>query len=224
VTLLTRMALNPARRGTRSMLASPQAMHAAVLAAFPPGLTIVGNQDNRLLWRVDRDSPHRVLLYLCSAASPDLTHLLEQVGWPTTSRWESRDYGPLLERLAVGQRWAFRLTANPVRRVRDDKHPSRGAPRGHVTAAQQTSWLTDRASAAGFSVPLTPTGDPAVVVRERRVLTFPRQTGIVTLATATFDGVLEVTDPNLLRTTLTNGLGRAKSYGCGLFTLARAPS
>lgn len=40
--------------------------------------------------------------------------------------------------------------------------------------------------------------------------------------TVTFDGRLEVTDPAALRRTLTLGLGKAKAYGCGLMTLAKA--
>jgi CRISPR system Cascade subunit CasE len=39
------------------------------------------------------------------------------------------------------------------------------------------------------------------------------------VVTVTFDGRLEVTDPDALRRTLTQGI-RAKAYGCGLITLA----
>jgi CRISPR system Cascade subunit CasE len=42
----------------------------------------------------------------------------------------------------------------------------------------------------------------------------------VTLVTVTFDGRLEITDPEALRRTLTQGIGRARAYGCGLLTLA----
>jgi CRISPR system Cascade subunit CasE len=216
------MPINPARRGTRTLLASPQSMHAAVLAAFPPQPEPVGDAA-RVLWRVDRDAEHDVILYLCSPERPDLTHLVEQAGWPTTSSWQTRDYTPLLERLAAGQPWAFRLTANPVRRVRDAKHPDRGAVRGHVTAAQQVEWLLTKAAGAGFTVATASDGEPAVTVAERVVKNFARQGATVTLATARFDGVLHVSDEQLLRHTLVAGLGRAKSYGCGLLTLASAP-
>ena len=42
----------------------------------------------------------------------------------------------------------------------------------------------------------------------------------VTFRQATFDGVLRVDDPTLLRDSLVSGIGRAKGYGCGLLTLA----
>jgi CRISPR system Cascade subunit CasE len=37
---------------------------------------------------------------------------------------------------------------------------------------------------------------------------------------ATFDGRLRITDLDAFRRTLTQGLGKAKAYGCGLMTLA----
>ena len=43
----------------------------------------------------------------------------------------------------------------------------------------------------------------------------------MTLVLATFEGVLEVTEPEALRRVLTHGIGRGKAYGCGLMTLAR---
>lgn len=218
---LTRMHLNPARRAARALLGSPQALHAAVLASFPPD-ELTEDGSSRVLWRIDRDARHATCLYMCSAAKPDLTHLVEQAGWPTTTAWETRDYTHLLDRLAPGQRWAFRLTANPVRRVRDKDHPRRGAPRGHVTATQQAAWLIERGDRSGFAVASGQDGQPCVLVRDRKVVSFPRQGSTVTIATATFDGVLTVTDRDQLQRTLTSGLGRAKSYGCGLMTLAPA--
>ena len=43
----------------------------------------------------------------------------------------------------------------------------------------------------------------------------------VHIATARYRGTLEVTDPDKLRATLVDGIGRARGYGCGLLTLAR---
>lgn len=219
MTVLTRMHLNPARRGARALLGSPQAMHAALMAAFPPGERDSDAQ-GRILWRVDCHAEHPALLYLLSPVKPDLTHVVEQAGWPTTATWESRDYSPLLERLADGQEWAFRLTANPVRRIRQEG-ASRSEVKAHVTADQQATWLLTRTGPWGFMIPPTATdGQPALLVRDRRSWAFPRKGATVSLATATFDGILRVTDRQALRQALTGGLGRAKAYGCGLLTLA----
>lgn len=37
----------------------------------------------------------------------------------------------------------------------------------------------------------------------------------------TFEGVLTITEAELFRKALIDGIGRAKAYGCGLMTLAR---
>lgn len=227
---LTRMAINARRRGAQKLLASPQAMHAAVMAGFADQSAVVGEQ--RVLWRVDAYSPQRVLLYTLSPVRPDFTHLVEQAGWRGKS-WETRCYQPLLDRLAEGQRWHFRLTANPVRSGRRDGW-SDTKPLGHVTVVQQQLWLLNRAEKAGFRIVGSPAGNgPADVVTtdsdavdlavvDRGVRRFRRQNQQVTLSVATFEGSLEITDVNAMRSTLTQGLGRAKAYGCGLLTLAPA--
>jgi CRISPR system Cascade subunit CasE len=42
----------------------------------------------------------------------------------------------------------------------------------------------------------------------------------VTIAKATFDGKMVVTDPKALKSAMTMGIGPGKAYGCGLLTLA----
>jgi CRISPR system Cascade subunit CasE len=216
---LTRMQLNPARRDVRKLLGSPQAMHAAVLGGFPDASRTV---DGRILWRLDTYQNHKILLYVASPEKPDFTHLVEQAGWPTTSVWDTRSYDTLLESLRPGQRWQFRLTANPVRSVRlrdwvDTK------PVGHVTVKQQEQWLLDRAERLGFRIPdwASREGESSFAVISRDLRRFKRDGSTVTVSTATYEGHLEVTDPAALRQALTHGIGRAKAYGCGLLTLAR---
>lgn len=219
---LTRFAVNPARRGSRKLLASPHAMHAAILSAFPPGTRPSGHQDaGRVLWRVDRGQDRSTQLFISSPSPPDLTHLVEQAGWPTTHTWDTRDYTTLLDRLAAGQRWAFRLTANPVRHVRIEDSDTQTKPHGHVTADQQLGWLLSRTEALGIDVS-SKNGAPTVLVRDRRTIRFGRSGSTVTLVTATYDGVAHITDAERLRRALKNGIGRAKGYGCGMLTLAPA--
>lgn len=212
---LTRFQFNPRRRGAQKLISSPHALHAAVQSGFPdPQPTEAG----RVLWRLDIDDP-QALLYVASPQQPDFTHLAEQAGWPSLVTWESRSYSPLLERLTAGQRWRFRLTANPVHGVRAEGQRGRGKPVGHVTVAQQEKWLRDRQQAAGFEI----VGDDrasTLNVVGRRMLRFQRKGVDVTLSLATYEGVLVVGDQDRFRHTLTHGLGRAKGYGCGLLTLA----
>jgi CRISPR system Cascade subunit CasE len=217
---LSRFEFNTARRAARDLLSSPQRLHAAVLAAFPAGQND-GSDDGRVLWRLDQNR-HGTLLYLVSPHRPDLTHLVESSGWPTTQGWDTRDYTPLLDRLTTGDRWAFRLAANPVITRRKDDTATRSQRFGHVTVAQQTAWLLNRVDKHGFTVVEGERKEPDVAVRGRRTLQFTRQHRTVTIATAVFEGTLEITDPAALRRALTHGIGPAKGYGCGLLTLARA--
>lgn len=208
---LTRCQINPASRGGRKLLGSPQAMHAAALSGFhseqAPG---------RVLWRVD-EQVNNVWLYLASAERPDLTHLIDQAGWPTTQAWETREYAPLLDSLEAGQRWQFRLRANPTKSIRSP-HGARGKRVPHVTSEQQLSWLLGRAE--GLGITLGATDEPSVAVTARGDQVFRRQGKDVTIRWATFEGALVVTDPALLRAALVQGVGPAKAYGCGMITLA----
>jgi CRISPR system Cascade subunit CasE len=169
-----------------------------------------------------------------SPSQPDLTHLVEQAGWPAaaasgTPGWQTYSYDPFLSRLGAGDTWDFRITANPVHSVRNvDGAPTKRT--AHLNPRHQVEWLLERQERSGFRVlakakdkQLTESGDEhQVVVRDQRGMDFGKQgaKGRVTLKAVTYDGRLEVTDPDALRRVLTGGLGKAKAYGCGLMTLA----
>jgi CRISPR system Cascade subunit CasE len=227
---LTRFRINTARREGRELLGSPHRMHAAVNMSFPDLLSRDGSGP-RVLWRVDQNSAAEVLLFVVSPGQPDLTHLVEQAGWPAadTPGWQTYDYGSFLGGLTKGSRWSFRLTANPVHSIRrKEGEPTKRT--AHITSRHQTAWLLSKQRGAGFAVVekqpearLLEHGDELqLTVRERRDLRFAKasERRTVSLATVTYDGRLTVTDPDVLRRTLTQGLGKAKAYGCGLMTLA----
>lgn len=217
---LTKMPINPRRRGARSLMASPQAMHAAVMAGFADARPTA---EGRVLWRLDSYGSHRVVLFTASPDRPDFTHLVEQAGWPTTETWTTRPYDPMLESLRAGQHWQFRLTANPAYSGRREGWTDT-KPVGHITVKQQERWLLDRAANAGFRlVARDVDAEPDFAIIDRSVRRFRRNNTHVTIATATFQGHLEINDADALRRVLTHGIGRAKSYGCGLLTLARPP-
>lgn len=244
---LTRFRFNTHRSGARKLLSSPQVMHAAVMGSFPGllpnapggGANSGGSQEPRVLWRVDRNARAEVFLYVVSPARPELTHLVEQAGWPRAEEgpgWQTHDYGGFLDRLEAGQTWAFRLTANPVHSIRR-KDGEDTKLTAHVTPRHQVGWLLKRQERCGFEVVRAEDPNPALpevdgyelVVHDRDGSGFdkpdprPGREGKrmrVPVVTATFDGRLTVTDPEALRRALSTGIGRAKAYGCGLMTLA----
>lgn len=213
---VTQFEINGARRDSRKLLSSPQSMHASVQQAFP-SQDPARSGKGRVLWRLDPSGP-RWLLYIVSPTEPDLTHLVEQAGWPERGHgWVTRAYDPFLRTLRVGQHWAFRLAANPTRSGR--KNPTSPTQRfGQVTSEQQQEWLLKRATGAGFTFP--DSQDPPVIVHNRSVKRFRRGSQQVTLTTAVYDGILRIVDVDEMRTTMIAGLGPAKAYGCGLLTLA----
>ncbi|MFF8279947.1 type I-E CRISPR-associated protein Cas6/Cse3/CasE [Streptomyces lateritius] len=253
---LTRFRMNTARPGARLLLSSPQVLHAAVMSSFPNLLpTDAPDPDSpRVLWRLDHHARAEVMLFLVSPDQPDLTHLVEQAGWPAAATpdnpgWQTRPYTPLLDRLAKGDQWGFRLTANPVHHIRRTADEPRKRT-AHLTPIHQMGWLLDpnRQERAGFRIlekpdskRLLPAGTThhkhehhgdryELTVRDHRSLGFHKSHAgaqprgkPVSLVTVTFDGRLEVTDPERIRRTLTSGLGKAKAYGCGLMTLAPLP-
>lgn len=215
MTTLTRIYLNPAKRGGRKLLTNPQAMHAAVRGAFPPD---IDTENSRVLWRVD-NRQHEHILYILGPERPDAHHIVEQAGWETRPA-ETADYAGLLNRITEGQKWRFELAANPVS-SKSRGEGKRGRIVAHVTADQQMQWLLERSERDGFVVVRDEGENLQARVTKRDVLRFRRtEKRPVTLHTARFTGVLEVKDPERFRQTLTHGLGRAKAYGCGLMTLA----
>jgi CRISPR system Cascade subunit CasE len=217
---LSRILINPRRGHAQRYLRDPGVVHAAVLAASPTQ-PIPSSPEGRVLWRIDRDNPYQPLLYALTPEQFDFSHIAEEAGYPAVERpFESLPYDRLVDRVTAGAEYAFRLTANPTHQGRraQDQATQRF---GHVTAAQQLHWLTTRSTAYGFTIPVNSVGTPDVVLCDRRQVHFRRNgSRPVTLATATYEGRLHVTDTAVFRKALTQGIGHGKAYGCGLLTLA----
>ena len=237
---LSRIWLNPLRRQGRRLLGDPQAMHAAVLGGLPEQPV-----SERVLWRLDADEPRRPGLVVLTRSRPCWRHLVEQAGWPSADGPETpqaltRPYAPLLDGLAEGQHFTFRLTANPVQTRRrgqevgasqvdrDENGARRSARLGHRTVEHQLRWLLERTDRWGFAVPLAtssaavgePVHDARIAARVRRSFGRAKGTPPVTLQVVTYEGRLVVADAVALRQAMLDGLGPAKAYGCGLLTLA----
>lgn len=208
---LSRVELNEYRRDTMRAMASPQVMHAAVMASFP---AFDVNAGKRILWRTDRVGKALYLL-VQSEQKPDFTHIVEQFGRPTSGQtWDTADYDSHLGRMVDGSVYRFRLRANPTYSVMEGG--KRGKVCHHVTAEQQLNWLLERSEKCGFS--LGPEDGLGAEIVQREIKRFPRNGRTVTLSVVTFEGILKVTDSELFKQAMVSGVGRAKAYGCGLLT------
>lgn len=201
-------------------LASPQVIHGAVESCFNPHIAEPDVSRERLLWRVDYVADKCYLLLL-SEEKPNLAVLVHQFGHSDVqSSGETKEYLPFLEKLQNGQRWQFRLRANPVRNsAKETDKSGRGKVFAHVTAEQQIQWLMARAEACGIA--LKQEEFTIVHTDWKRFYKGSRGQHQIVLRTATFEGILSITDVERFRLSLTRGIGKAKAYGCGLMTIMR---
>lgn len=222
VLFISKIDLDPNRAAYLKRLSSPYRLHAAIEASLPAAERHETDQ-GRVLWRLDGLPGGRgVRLYIVSPDEPDLTSIARQAG-DEVSSGETKSYDRFLKRIAEGQRYRFRLKANPVRKVFKDQGRvpnSRvvGTLQGHITEEHRLRWLLDRTEKHGFRLLEGDFGPEVRIAGSSREI-FMRGNARVTLATALYEGVLEVTDGKAFRHALTFGIGRAKGFGCGLMTV-----
>ena len=209
MTYMSRVKLDTALRETRSALASPQRMHAIVASCFDGVM-----ERQRPLWRIDtlNDS---IYLMIVSSVHPDFTNIASQITSQVDAEMLTKDYDRFLASISEGDNLRFRLTANPVHSVTSESSGStRSKVYGHVTVEHQKEWLKQRSEKNGFTL-------LSFDVVSRGERNFKRQQATITLTIATYEGLIRISDADMLRRTLIYGIGRAKAYGCGLMTVAR---
>lgn len=124
----------------------------------------------------------------------------------------------------VGQRLAFILTANPIKTIVDaeatakpNKRPNqRGQHKCRVPLVDeqhQQAWLMRHLAVAAIVETLT--------VLPHAPLYFRKGSQGGKLMMATFEGVMEVSEPAELVRLLESGVGPAKAFGCGLLLVRR---
>jgi CRISPR system Cascade subunit CasE len=202
---LSRFELNRRLKKARSFMSNPQVAHAALKSCFPA-------DEQKLLWRIDRLG-HSVYVLVVSEAKPDFTHMSEQFGW-LNNKGETIEYDTLFARLKHGDRYKFKLRGNPVARTD-------GKARALIEDDECRGWLLRQAATHGFSL-----SDPDFFIAGREVMEF-KKTDLndkpynVTINAVTFEGVLTITDVEKFVDALKSGVGRAKTYGCGMLTIVK---
>ncbi|MBU5434217.1 type I-E CRISPR-associated protein Cas6/Cse3/CasE [Pseudoflavonifractor sp. MSJ-37] len=203
---LTQLHLDGGSRRTLTALSSPNKFHGAVENAFQ-------GPRKRNLWRIDHRNGQDYLLLL-SEEVPDLTEAADQFA-PPGETWQTREYGPLLDRVRAGSRWQFRLCASPTYSVPAGPG-KRGRVCAHSTTEHQIQWLLEQSEKHGFSLER----DDFTVTKVKWYRFRKGTTGHqVTFLAVTYDGTLEVRDPDRFREMLCGGIGRGKAYGAGLMTI-----
>jgi CRISPR system Cascade subunit CasE len=214
---LTKLTLDPTAYRPQRLLRDTQQLHAAISASFP------GGESGRVLWRAEQPRGGDVVILVASPRGPNDAELSERI--TTADRAATRPYQGLLDRIEKGDYYRFRATLNPVRRRHHTRHGLHG-DHPILDRQAQTSWVAQKLASNGATV-LAHSADldndePDVQITSTVHDKFPHRssTGHIELLKVTFEGSLQVSNPDALRHILCNGVGHGKAYGCGLITLA----
>ena len=156
---LSCLELDQGSESTYRHVVSPYRIHALVEAACS------GNEDSssgestegRILWRLDiSDFSNVARLFIVSPSAPDSDLLCRRLSLECAAV-RTKEYDERLDGLQAGQLWAFRLKANPVRKVLVDKGLVKregvvGTLQAEVTSKQQIDWLLMRCEGYGLSL------------------------------------------------------------------------
>jgi len=124
--------------------------------------------------------------------------------------------------LQVGQRFRFRLRANPCV-TRNHKRL------GLFQLVDQEAWLARKGERHGFNIPRFPTSDLVrsgvvrfdVRVSPGQMLRGNQHSGNgIRIYSVLYDGILTVADPERFRLVLETGIGHGKALGLGLLSVA----
>jgi CRISPR system Cascade subunit CasE len=177
-------------------------VHKLVMSLMPDGLGEEPRRQAGVLYRIE-DARNGARVLVQTAIEPDLTKL------PAEYRQaQVRDLGPLLRWLHEGAVIRYRLSANTcLRRAHSKKVvPLRGA--------DADTWWVNHAPGCGLALESVTSRSPGDVVGGDNSETAIRHT------VTQFDGVAVVTDVAALSGAIITGIGRGKSHGCGLLSIA----
>lgn len=204
---LSRLQLDLVSAAARRDLADPYQMHRSLSRVFAP------DEDTpppRFLWRLERsESAGECNVLLVQAAQPGRWDVLAaQPGYFLSLQ---ADKVVDTERLVqTGQRYRFRLLANPV-------VTRQGRRWGLRHEHEQLDWLMRQGRRLGFDV------EGADVSGRQRLVMWKPGAGQPNVKDAVrFDGLLMARDAAALRAALVDGVGHGKAFGLGMLSLARA--
>lgn len=201
---LSQLILNVKSPQVQRELRTPYEMHRTLSHAFPDDAKVYA--EARCLFRVEESNGKSPVVLVQSRIQPKWDSVIKHA--PRYLVQEPRVKTTEFI-LTEGQRFAFRLHANPTVKREGKRIPLR-------QEQEQITWLQRKGTMHGFQLRQ---------VRVRQDLRIQGQTADGHTAYhegVTFDGLLQVTDAEVLQQALESGIGSAKGFGFGLLSLARA--
>ncbi|MEV4545234.1 type I-E CRISPR-associated protein Cas6/Cse3/CasE [Micromonospora echinaurantiaca] len=199
---LTRIAPDLRHPAARRDLRDIIAVHRRVMSLVPDDLGEQPRQHAGVLFRLDHTTAGPVLL-VQTALPPDPARLPDGYGTIDT-----RDVSPLLKVLTTGMAVHYRIAANASKRA------WQGDNAGKVVALsgqQAEQWWQRKADAHGLDLRQL-RAQPQPAARGRAVP--------VRHAITLFEGQAVISDADQVRAAVLAGIGRGRSFGCGLLSLA----
>lgn len=215
----------------------PEDRHVADQPAAAVGVDALrhvhARRDDRsgFLFRVDPLPGGNVAIPVLSAIQPDWDYAFHNAGHLLVAPPAPPHRMEIS--IAAGARFQFRLLANPTRRspmskadrlARKAEGQPINRPRRQLTwDKEQTpneafcAWLAQRSKDAGFN--LLP-GIEIPYVGYAHVRKGGSSATTQRLRAVRYEGLLEVTEPDVFRDTLISGIGPAKAFGFGLLSIA----
>ncbi|MGB7414041.1 MAG: type I-E CRISPR-associated protein Cas6/Cse3/CasE [Thermosynechococcaceae cyanobacterium] len=206
---LSKLVLNERDRKVRSDLSNAHNLHRSIMQAFPDEHRDHSRADWNILFRQEPNSDV-ILVQSDGGVEPDWTQLPQQY----LLNHASKPFDLQTSQFKVGQVFQFRLKANPSKRDQQS-----GKLIGMFREADQVDWLKRKGIRSGFAiegVDIIPT--PCVYG------TKAKGNAPIKIFTVLYQGILQVEDPGLFVAALRQGVGRGRSYGCGLLSIAKLRS
>ena len=204
---LHRLHVNLRCREARRDLSDLYQMHATLCRAFSPP-----NQkcpEGELLWRLEpeTDSLGNPIMLVQSRSGPDWTRI-------GIRDWFVQEPDPKvdlttrlkLESRIVGQRFRYRLRANPC-------VTRNGKRLGLLRTEEQVSWMRRKGELHGFS--------PETIHVSQEGMSYGKQHegNTISIFSALFDGILVMTNREMFGKAITSGIGHGKAMGLGLLSV-----
>ncbi len=200
-------------------------------------------REHQLLWQLFESNPDakRDFLYRQVLEQGQIKYYILSERKPVNDSglWviePPKEYDPQLHK---DQKLFFNLRVNPVitvtgsngKKQRHDvvMHAKKQLGYRQMTDADKPSiqqfvqdsslkWLESRAANNGFAIQ---TGGVVADGYQQHRTETRKQKHRVNFSTVDFQGILTVTDPQIFRNVLYNGIGKAKAFGCGLLLVKR---
>jgi CRISPR system Cascade subunit CasE len=216
---LTKLTVNQRSRAFLRDVADVHDMHRTIMSAYPElPPTAAYRSQHGVLWRLDPVAGGGLVQYVQSQTAPDWDRLPGEL---LLKPAEVRSLQPVLDVIAPGRKFAFRLMANPTRDLRVDNGVEQRKRVPLRQPPEQVGWLISKGEQHGFVIPASGQGSPDVVANPApRLVGKRREKRRIAIDPVRYDGHLVVTDPDAFTTAVINGIGRGKAYGCGLLSLA----